>query len=242
MISKEDYLNGKVLLFDKDKDWTSFDLVNKTRNLIKKRFDLKKIKVGHSGTLDPLATGLLIICSGKETKNIDQYQGLDKTYTTTIKLGESTPSFDLETEVDKKQAFEHITIEQIEDVLKSFTGAIEQIPPMYSAINVNGKRAYQLARKGEIVELKKKNVTIHNITITNFASPFLSLEINCSKGTYIRSLARDIGIALNTVAHLTELRRTKIGDFDVENAISIKDFENIIDNSQLSKQENSVTN
>ena len=238
MISKEDYLNGKVLLFDKDKEWTSFDLVNKTRNLIKKRFDIKKIKVGHAGTLDPLATGLLIVCSGKETKNIDQYQALKKTYTTTLKLGESTPSFDLETEVDKKLPFEHISKKDVEDILKLYTGSIEQTPPIYSAINVNGKRAYQLARKGENVELKKKNVHIYNITILDFSNPFLSLEITCSKGTYIRALARDIGQSLNTVAHLTELRRTQIGNFKIENAISISDFQKTI----LSEQENLITN
>lgn len=228
-VIKEDYLNGQILLFDKDKEWTSFDLVNKTRNLLKKTFNIKKIKVGHAGTLDPLATGLMIVCTGKETKNIDNYQGLSKTYITTLKLGESTPSFDLETEIDKTLPYEHITKELVERTLKSFTGKLEQVPPMFSAINVNGQRAYQLARKGKTVELKKKNIEIFNIKILDFSLPYLKLEINCSKGTYIRSLARDIGEALETVAHLTELERTKIGDFCIENAKSIKDFE-----SQLS--------
>lgn len=221
---KEEYLNGKVLLFDKNRDWTSFDLVNKTRNLIRKTFDIKKIKVGHAGTLDPLATGLMIVCTGKETKNIDNYQGLDKTYVTTIKLGTSTPSFDLETEVDQTLPYEHITLEMIKETLKEFTGSIEQVPPMYSAINVNGKRAYQLARKGETVELKKRIVEIHDIKILNFSLPEIELEINCSKGTYIRSLARDIGLKLGTVGHLTLLRRTKIGNYNVDNAISIETF------------------
>ncbi len=225
MTLKEDYLNGKVLLFNKDKEWTSFDLVNKARNLIRKSFDIKKIKVGHAGTLDPLATGLLIVCAGKETKNINQYQDLSKTYITNIKLGESTPSFDLETEVDKRLPFEHITKQQVVNVIESYVGTIEQIPPMYSAINVNGKRAYQLARKGETVELKKREIQIYSINILKFELPNLTIEINCSKGTYVRSLARDIGESLDTVAHLTELERTKIGDFDVKNAISIKEFE-----------------
>jgi len=225
VILKEDYLNGKVLLFDKDKEWTSFDLVNKTRNLIKKSFDIKKIKVGHAGTLDPLATGLLIVCTGKETKNINQYQDLAKTYVTTLKLGQSTPSFDLETEIDKEMPFSHITEQLVQETLKQFIGKIEQVPPMFSAINVNGKRAYQLARKGENVELKKREINIYSINIINFSLPSLTLEINCSKGTYVRSLARDIGNALNTVAHLTELRRTKIGGFNVDNANTIKTFE-----------------
>jgi tRNA pseudouridine55 synthase len=225
VILKEDYLNGQILLFDKEKEWTSFDLVNKTRNLIRKTFDIKKIKVGHAGTLDPLATGLMIICTGKETKNIDNYQGLCKTYITTIKFGESTPSFDLETEVDKSLPYDHITIDGLEAVLKQFTGRLEQVPPMFSAINVNGQRAYQLARKGEVVELKKKNIEVYSIKIIDFSLPYVKVEINCSKGTYIRSLARDIGEALETVAHLTELERTKIGEFSIEDAKSIYEFE-----------------
>ncbi len=233
MISKEDYLNGKMLLFDKDKEWTSFDLVNKTRNLIRKTFDIKKIKVGHAGTLDPLATGLMIVCTGKFTKRIDEYQGLSKTYTTTIKLGESTPSFDLETEVDQTLPTEHITLDLIKNCLKDFTGKIEQVPPMFSAINVNGQRAYKLAREGKTVELKKKEVEIFSIDILDFKLPYLSLEINCSKGTYVRSLARDIGLSLNTVAHLTELKRIKIGDYKIENAISIKEFQTELDNYTL---------
>lgn len=233
MTLKETYLNGKVLLFNKDKEWTSFDLVNKARNLVKKSFDIKKIKVGHAGTLDPLATGLLIVCTGKETKNINQYQDLSKTYITNIKLGESTPSFDLETEVDKRLPFEHITEDEVKEIIKSYTGTIEQIPPMYSAINVNGKRAYQLARKGETVELKKREVQIYSINILKFELPNLTIEINCSKGTYVRSLARDIGESLNTVAHLTELERTKIGEFNVKDAISIKEFEEELKNELL---------
>jgi len=233
VISKDDYLNGKMLLFDKDKEWTSFDLVNKTRNIIRKTFDIKKIKVGHAGTLDPLATGLMIVCTGKYTKKIDEYQGLSKTYTTTIKLGESTPSFDLETEVDQTLPTEHITRSMIENHLKDFSGTIEQVPPMFSAINVNGQRAYKLAREGKKVELKKKTIEIYSINILDFNLPYLSLEINCSKGTYIRSLARDIGLSLNTVAHLTELTRTKIGEYKIEDAISINQFQSQLDNYTL---------
>jgi len=241
VISKDDFLNGKVLLFDKDKEWTSFDLVNKTRYLIRKSFNIKKIKVGHAGTLDPLATGLLIVCSGKQTKQINQYQDLNKTYVTTFKLGESTPSFDLETPVDKTLPFEHITREKIEEILPRFTGKIEQIPPMYSAINVNGQRAYQLARKGKEVELKTKNIEIYTINILEFSLPNLTLEITCSKGTYIRSLARDMGEALDTVAYVTELRRTQIGDFSVDNAISVKKFEEQLNNT-ISVSENLTIN
>lgn len=226
----EEYLNGKVLLFDKEKTWTSFDLVNKTRNLIKKTFNIKKIKVGHAGTLDPLATGLLIVCTGKETKNIDQYQNLSKTYITTIKLGESTPSFDLETEVDNVMPYEHITKASLTEVIQSFIGPQLQTPPMYSAININGQRAYKLARKGETVELKQKSIEIYNINILNFELPFITLEIDCSKGTYIRSLARDLGTRLNSLGHLTMLERTKIGDFNIKDALSINEFE-----TQLSK-------
>ena len=228
--TKEDFLNGKVLLFNKDREWTSFDLVNKARNLIRKRFEIKKIKVGHAGTLDPLATGLMIVCCGKETKNIDQYQGQDKTYITTIKLGESTPSYDLETEVDQKAPIEHINIELIEKVLKDFTGEIEQVPPMFSAINVNGQRAYKLAREGKSVELKKRIVRINNIKILDFDLPYLKVEISCSKGTYIRSLARDIGLALDSLGYLTELTRTQIGNYKIEDAISIKEFEELLSN------------
>ena len=226
METKEDFLNGKILLFDKDKEWTSFDLVNKTRNLIRKTFDIKKIKVGHAGTLDPLATGLMIVCSGKETKKIDQYQGQDKTYITTIKLGESTPSFDLETEVDNTAPTQQITLDLITKTInQSFIGEIEQVPPMFSAININGQRAYKLAREGKTVELKKRIITINEINILDFSLPLLTLEIKCSKGTYIRSLARDIGLALGSLGHLTELKRTQIGDYKLSDAITITEFE-----------------
>ncbi len=230
MLQLEDFQQGQVLLFDKEKEWTSFDLVNKTRNILRKHFNIKKIKVGHAGTLDPLATGLMIVCTGKQTKSIDQYQGLSKVYTTTMKLGEYRPSFDLETPVEKTKAFEHISLEDIKKTLELFSGEIEQVPPMFSAININGKRAYQLARQGKEVELKAKSVTIHSIKILEYNAPFLSLEIHCSKGTYIRSLARDIASSLDTYAHLTELRRTQIGDFSIDNAIDIKTFEHNIFN------------
>ncbi|MBN2668908.1 MAG: tRNA pseudouridine(55) synthase TruB [Bacteroidales bacterium] len=211
---------------NKDTHWTSFDLVNKTRNLIKKTFNIKKIKVGHAGTLDPLASGLMIICTGKFTKKINEFQDLDKTYRTTIKLGESTPSFDTETEVDITLPVDHINLELVKQTLQQFVGKQEQVPPIYSAINIDGKRAYQIARKGETRELKSRSINIYNIEILEFNLPNLSIEVTCSKGTYVRALARDVGEALNTVAHITSLERTKIGNMNLNEAITIKELEN----------------
>lgn len=223
-MTKEDYLNGKVLLIDKPLEWTSFQAVNKIRWHIKQKFGLKKIKVGHAGTLDPLATGLLIICTGKQTKKISEYQGLIKEYTGTFTIGATTPSYDLETEVDQTFPVEHITNELLTDTTSKFIGEIDQKPPIFSAIKKDGKRLYELARKGETTEIKTRKITISEFELTNIALPKTNFRVVCSKGTYIRSLAYDFGVALNSGAHLTTLRRTKIGDYSVEDAVSIDQF------------------
>ena len=220
----EDYLNGQVLLIDKPLEWTSFQAVNKIRWHIKQKFGLKKIKVGHAGTLDPLATGLLIICTGKETKNINIYQGQIKEYTGTFTLGATTPSYDLETEVNETFPIEHITEDILTEATKSFLGEIDQKPPIFSAIKKDGKRLYELARKGETTEIQSRKVTIEEFKLTNKILPKIDFKIICSKGTYIRSLAYDFGLAVNSGAHLSKLRRTKIGEFSVDNALSIDEF------------------
>ncbi len=222
--TEEDYKNGQVLLVDKPLTWTSFQVVNKIRWHIKQRFNIKKIKVGHAGTLDPLATGLLIICTGKQTKEINTYQGQIKEYTGTITLGETTPSYDLETEVNETFATEHITEALLKETTQQFIGDIQQKPPIFSAIKKDGKRLYELARKGETTEIKSREITISEFEITNINLPKVDFRVVCSKGTYIRSLAYDFGNALNSGAHLSALRRTKIGDFSVDNAVSIEQF------------------
>lgn len=209
---------GHVFLIDKPLDWTSFDVVNKIRWNIRKAYDLKKIKVGHAGTLDPKATGLLLVCTGKMTKSIDQLQAQEKTYTGTIKLGATTPTYDLESEEDQTFPTAHLTEEIIHEATKQFIGEIEQFPPMHSAIKVDGKRLYELAREGQEIERKARKITIHDFKITKIELPFVDFECNCSKGTYIRSLAYDFGKAVNSGGYLTALRRTKIGDFEVINA------------------------
>jgi tRNA pseudouridine55 synthase len=209
---------GHVFLIDKPLDWTSFDVVNKIRWNIRKSYDLKKIKVGHAGTLDPKATGLLLVCTGKLTKRIDEFQAQEKTYTGTIKLGVTTPTYDLESEEDQTFPTEHITEEIIHEATKLFIGEIEQFPPMHSAIKVDGKRLYELAREGQEIERKARKITIHDFKITKIDLPFVDFEVSCSKGTYIRSLAFDFGKAVNSGGYLTALRRTKIGDFDVINS------------------------
>lgn len=220
----QEFLDGKVLLIDKPLHWTSFQAVNKIRWHIKKRFNLKKIKVGHAGTLDPLATGLLIICTGKQTKNINTYQGQVKEYTGKFYLGATTPSYDLETEIDQTFPTEHITEELIHQTTKQFLGTIQQKPPIFSAIKKDGKRLYELARKGETTEIKSREITISEFEITKINLPEIEFRVVCSKGTYIRSLANDFGKALNSGAHLTVLRRTKIGEFSVANALVIEGF------------------
>ncbi len=219
------FKEGEVLLFNKPYEWTSFDLVNKARRLICKAMQIKKLKVGHAGTLDPLATGLMIVCTGKATKTIDSYQAKEKEYIATLQLGATTPSFDLETEVDKYYPTEHISIDLIHKVLSDFTGELEQIPPAFSAVKVNGKRAYEYARDGKDPNLKPKKLVIKEIEVLSFKDCLLELRIVCSKGTYIRGLARDIGYALESGAHLTTLKRTKIGLFSLDMAISIESFE-----------------
>ena len=226
--SSTDFLAGELILIDKFKDWTSFDVVNKIRSQIKYKRNIPKIKVGHAGTLDPLATGLLIVCTGKKTKELYKFQEATKEYITKIKLGETTPSFDLETEVDNKFPVNNIKEEQLINVINSFIGEQEQMPPVYSAKRVNGKRAYKSARKGQPIDLKPVTIEIYNIEIINIELPVIELKILCSKGTYIRAIARDIGLALNNGAHLIELRRTKIGDFNVEDAITVDKFEKLL--------------
>ncbi len=210
--------NDTVLLLDKPLTWTSFDVVNKVR------YAGKFKKVGHAGTLDPLATGLLILCTGKKTKEIDQYQAQEKEYTGKFILGKTTPSADLETEVDAIFPTEHITKELMENARKQFIGHISQIPPLFSAIKVKGKRAYEAAREGKTLELKPREIEIKEFEIDSLNFPEISFRVICSKGTYIRSIARDFGVAVDSGAYLSELRRTKIGDFSVENAESVENM------------------
>jgi len=217
---------GEVILIDKELRWTSFDVVKKIRNNLCHHYKVKKIKVGHAGTLDPLATGLIIVCTGKETKNIHLYQDSSKEYIATIKLGETTPSYDLESDVDKTFSIEHISKDNVLKVMKTFLGEQKQIPPVFSAKNLNGKRAYEYARKGKEIKLNPAMVTFFEIELLSFEKPFLKLRIVCSKGTYIRAFARDFGEALESGAYLSDLRRTKIGKYSVEDAISIDTFEN----------------
>jgi len=223
-MTKQDFQDGQVLLIDKPLEWTSFDVVNKLRYAIRKRFEIKKIKVGHAGTLDPLASGLLIICTGKFTKRINEFQDQLKEYTGTFTLGSTTPSFDLETVVNESFSTEHITTEQIHNTTSQFVGEIKQKPPIYSAIRKDGKRLYELARKGETTEIPSRIVNIYEFEITNIDFPKVDFRVTCSKGTYIRSLADDFGKALNSGAHLSALRRTKIGEFSVKKAVSPIDF------------------
>lgn len=222
-----DFKNGTILSFDKPLNWTSFGLVSKVRYLLCKHIGEKKLKVGHAGTLDPLATGVLIICTGKATKQIDTLQAKTKEYIATLQLGATTPSFDLETEVDATFPTEHINKASIEEVLTQFLGRIEQVPPSYSACKVDGKRAYDLARQGKEVELKPKVLVIDEIELQEFQPQTMQMTIRvvCSKGTYIRALARDIGLALGSGAHLTALRRTRIGDYKAEDCYTLETFQ-----------------
>jgi tRNA pseudouridine55 synthase len=218
------YIEGQVILIDKPLDWTSFNAVQKVKYALQKKYSLKKIKVGHAGTLDPLATGLLIICTGKKTKTIESIQEQKKEYTGVITLGATTPSYDLETEIDERFPTDHITKEMIEEGAKKFTGEIDQMPPDFSAKKIDGRRAYKIARKGEKPALKSKLITIYAFDVDTSEFPKIRFRIECSKGTYIRSIAYDLGKALQSGGHLTELRRTKIGDYNVNNAIVVEDF------------------
>ncbi|WP_338732638.1 tRNA pseudouridine(55) synthase TruB [Mangrovimonas cancribranchiae] len=225
MTTAEDFKNGQVLLIDKPLEWTSFQVVNKLRWVIRKTCNIKKIKVGHAGTLDPLATGLLVICTGKMTKQINTFQGQEKEYTGTFVLGSTTPSYDLETDIDNTFPTNHITEALIHDTTKQFVGEIEQYPPIFSAIKKEGKRLYEFAREGKDVKINPRTITISEYEITNIDGNNINFRVVCSKGTYIRSLAHDFGKALNSGAHLSALRRTRIGDFLVDNAITPMAFE-----------------
>lgn len=222
------FREGEILLINKPKYWTSFDVVKKIRVLLDKHKGLKKLKVGHAGTLDPLATGLIIICTGKATKKISDIQEKEKEYITTLKIGETTPSFDLETDVDHTFQTEHITTDMVTKTLNKFIGNIEQIPPDFSAVKINGQRAYKKARKGEEIKLKPKAIIIRSLELLSYENTFLKIKIICSKGTYIRALARDIGVTLNSGAHITELERTAIGNFHVDKAFTMKQLESFL--------------
>lgn len=227
-LTKEQFLEGQILLIDKPLTWSSFQAVNKIKYTLIKNLDLpKRFKIGHAGTLDPLATGLLIICTGKFTKRLSELQGQIKEYTGTITVGATTPSYDLETAINETFPTSHITAELIEQTKEQFIGAIEQFPPIFSAIKKNGKRLYEHARKGEEIEIQSRKIEISEFEITRIELPEIDFRVVCSKGTYIRSLAYDFGKALKSGAHLTALRRTKIGNFSVDNAVEPLDFERI---------------
>lgn len=227
-LTKEQFLEGQILLIDKPLTWSSFQAVNKIKYTLIKNLDLpKRFKIGHAGTLDPLATGLLIICTGKFTKRLSELQGQIKEYIGTITVGATTPSYDLETEINETFPTTHITAELIEQIKKQFIGTIEQFPPIFSAIKKDGKRLYEHARKGEEIEIQSRKIEISEFEITRIELPEIDFRVVCSKGTYIRSLAYDFGKALKSGAHLTALRRTKIGNFSVDNAVEPLDFEKI---------------
>ncbi len=224
LIQDFNFPEGEILLFDKELEWTSFDLVQKVRNNLCRALGIKKLKVGHAGTLDPKATGLMILCTGKATKKIESLQAEEKEYVATLKLGATTPSFDLETEENATYPTSHVTRELVLEALQIFKGSTDQVPPIFSAIKINGKRAYKHARKGEEVELKARSIYIREFELQKYSAEEITIRVVCSKGTYIRSLARDLGLALNSGAYLTGLRRTRIGDFSVENAFSAENF------------------
>ena len=224
-----DFIAGEVICFNKPLDWTSFDLVNKFRNKLTRKLNVEKIKVGHAGTLDPKATGVLILCTGKATRCIDEFQYQTKEYVATLKLGATTPSYDLEKEIDQIYPIAHITREKVEQVLSLFKGTIQQVPPIFSACKVNGKRAYKIARKGREVELKAKTLVIDEIELLEYALPVIKIRVVCSKGTYIRALARDIGVALDSGAHLIALERTRIGQITLDMCMSHENIDDFLD-------------
>ena len=226
-------LEGEILYIDKPLHWSSFDAVKRVRGIMARRLKIKKMKVGHAGTLDPLATGVMIVCTGKATKRIDELQAHTKEYVATIALGATTPSFDLETEIDATYPTEHITREMVEEVLKKFTGRIEQVPPAFSACKIDGKRAYKMARKGKEVELKAKILVIDEIELLEYSQQSIVVRVVCSKGTYIRALARDIGAVLNSGGHLTALRRTRVGDVKVEDCLSVEQAVEMLNNIEI---------
>lgn len=223
-IQAYDFQKGEILVFDKPLNWTSFDLVHKVRYIICKKLNIKKLKVGHAGTLDPKATGILILCTGKATSKIEMLQADEKEYVATLKFGATTPSYDLESAEDRQFDTSNLTKDSLVEVLKQFIGTITQIPPEFSAIKIDGKRAYEYARKGIAIEIKPKILEVKEIEVLNFCLPEVKLRIVCGKGTYIRALARDIGEALNNGAYLTGLRRTRVGDYDLNQVIDLSGF------------------
>lgn len=230
-----DFQEGVVLAFDKPYRWTSFDVVGKVRWLLCRHLGIKKLKVGHAGTLDPLATGVLIVCTGRATKRIEELQSGTKEYLATIRLGATTPSYDQEKPIDATYPTEHITRDMVQEVLERFKGTIEQVPPTFSACKVDGKRAYKMARNGDEVELKPKTLTIDEIELTDCSLPDITVRVVCSKGTYIRALARDIGQALDSGGHLIALRRTRVGDYRVEDCLNPEKFTEWLDNVEIIK-------
>lgn len=230
-------LEGEILYIDKPLHWTSFDAVKRVRGVLLRRTGLKKMKVGHAGTLDPLATGVMVVCTGRATKRIDELQAHVKEYIATIALGATTPSFDLETEIDATYPTGHITREAVEAALKKFIGKIEQVPPAFSACKVDGKRAYKIARKGHEVELKPKVLVIDEIELLEYAQESITVRVVCSKGTYIRALARDIGEALKSGGHLTALRRTRVGNINVDQCMPIEDAINMLESIEIAMPE-----
>lgn len=235
-------LEGEILYIDKPLHWSSFDAVKRVRGIMARRLKIKKMKVGHAGTLDPLATGVMIVCAGRATKRIDELQAHTKEYVATIALGATTPSFDLETEIDATYPTEHITRDMVEDVLKKFTGRIEQVPPAFSACKIDGKRAYKMARKGKEVKLKAKILVIDEIELLEYSQQSIVVRVVCSKGTYIRALARDIGEALNSGGHLTALRRTRVGDVKVEDCLTVDQAVEMLNNIEIVMPEESSDN
>ena len=227
-MTSEDYLAGQMVLIDKPLGWSSFDVVKKIKHLISKKYNLKKLKVGHAGTLDPLATGLLIVCTGKFTKRISEIQGQEKTYTGTITLGGTTPSYDLETEVDNNYKTSHITKELIHQTTKQFIGEIDQKPPIFSALKKGGERLYEKARRGEEIMIESRKIFVREFNIISIENLTVAFEIKCSKGTYIRSIANDFGTALNSGGYLSRLCRTAIGDYQLSKGIDIESFEKLL--------------
>ena len=233
-----DPLKGEIIYIDKPLHWTSFDAVKRIRGTLTRRLKVKKLKVGHAGTLDPLATGVMIICTGKATKRIDELQAGVKEYIATIALGATTPSFDLETEIDATYPTDHITKELVEETLTHFTGEIEQVPPAFSACKVDGKRAYKMARKGQEVELKAKLLVIDEIELLEYSPTSIVVRVVCSKGTYIRALARDIGQALNSGGHLTALRRTRVGNISIDQCMAVEQAIDMLQNAEVVMPQN----
>lgn len=228
-----DPIKGEIIYIDKPLHWTSFDAVKRIRGTLTRRLKMKKLKVGHAGTLDPLATGVMIICTGKATKRIDELQAGVKEYIATIALGATTPSYDLETEIDATYPTEHITRELVEETLKKFTGEIQQVPPAFSACKVDGKRAYKMARKGQEVELKPKLLVIDEIELLEYSPTSIVVRVVCSKGTYIRALARDIGAALNSGGHLTALQRTRVGNISLDQCMSVDNAIDMLQHAEI---------